>query len=418
MGNMKLTDIQLQETVAAYTKANGNITHAAKLIGRSRKTFRYRLQIARERGMVVGDTPSCADTCNEVTILRKKVRDLTLQSSYLKKEKITNTEIREFLFGLKKINPHSPDWLLKPMNELSFAKGNVPCLLLSDFHWGETIFSDQVFGVNEYNLEIAHERVKRLISNTVEVLKRHMVKDLNFPGLVIALNGDFFSGDIHEELSKSNEVSIMPAFIDLFDVMIWALEVLSEEFSKLMVFGTAGGNHARLTKKSPYKDAAYTNFDWLLYCMLERHFKNNKNIQFHISSGVDVQFNIYNHKFRQTHGDQFRGGTGFVGPFAPITRGEIKKRSAAATYDMSYDTLLIGHYHTYMPMNRVIANGSLVGFSEFSLGNNFPYEDPVQALFIVNAKRGITFNIPVFCEDKKDEDDIKLNREWVSWETE
>ena len=148
------------------------------------------------------------------------------------------------------------------------------------------------------------------------------------------------------------------------------------------------------------------------YRMLEREFRNDERVNFFISDGDDVQFKIFGHRYRLTHGDQFRGGTGFFGPFAPITRNETKKRSAAQSYDLNYDTLVIGHFHRRMMLSNVIVNGSVVGFNEFALNNNFPYEPPQQALWLTSAKRGITSSWPVFCDNKSVQDDPT---DWVSW---
>jgi hypothetical protein len=288
----------------------------------------------------------------------------------------------------------------------------VPSFLLSDIHFAEVVNPAQVYGVNEYNMEIAKHRISNLAHNIIHILKNH-VSGSDYPGLVIMMAGDFLSGNIHDELVATNDIPIMPAFIELLGILIWFINTLADEFKQLMLFGTAGGNHARMTKKIPSKDKAYTNFDWLLYRMLESEFKNDKRVNFHISDGDDVQFKILNHRYRMTHGDQFRGGTGFIGPFAPITRNETKKRSAAETYGQNYDTLVIGHFHQRMMLGKVIVNSSVVGYNEYAINNNFPYEPPQQSLWLTHAKRGITTSWPVFCEESKAIEPA----DWVSWQT-
>jgi hypothetical protein len=49
----------------------------------------------------------------------------------------------------------------------------------------------------------------------------------DYPGIVLALGGDMFSGDIlHEELTESNEEYTMQAMLDLLGVMTWMINQL------------------------------------------------------------------------------------------------------------------------------------------------------------------------------------------------
>lgn len=38
-----------------------------------------------------------------------------------------------------------------------------------------------------------------------------------------------FSGDIHEELTATNEKELMPVFVDLFGVLIWCIKALANK---------------------------------------------------------------------------------------------------------------------------------------------------------------------------------------------
>ncbi|MCV5968735.1 hypothetical protein, partial [Lactococcus petauri] len=78
----------------------------------------------------------------------------------------------------------------------------------------------QIGGVNSFNLEIAHERVKSLVDTSFRLLD--MVGGA-YKGVVVALGGDMLSGDIHEELSETNAAPMMPVFLDLYEKTIWML---------------------------------------------------------------------------------------------------------------------------------------------------------------------------------------------------
>ena len=339
---------------------------------------------------------------------RQIIAELKLEVKHLKQKAISTEDVRKFIFKLVDKKPDYPQWLL----DRRLGKGSmhgVPILLLSDFHSGEIIKKDQVFGVNEFNGEIEDKRVQMLAANMIDICTVHLPS--KYPGLVILLNGDFVSGDIHDELTITNEKPIMPVVLAEFGRLVWFIDEMSKYFPKLALF-CCPGNHSRTTKKSVFKDKALTTYDWLIYSLLEKHFENNPNIHFEITPGDDIQFRVYNHIYRMTHGAQFRGGQGFLGHIAPVTRGEIRKRSAAESYDRLYDTLVLGHFHSYGWFRRAIINGSLVGYSEFSFGSNFNYERPQQALWINHPEHGITFRVPIFCTKEEKPKPIP----WVTWE--
>src|SRR5690606_14432447 len=106
-----------------------------------------------------------------------------------------------------------PEWVTK---ERAVKGGHgVPTLFLSDLHWGERVFRDQVGGVNEFDLDIAHRRLKGCYESAVHLL-RILDPKMKYPGIVIALGGDMISGSIHDELAQTNEVDSIPAVIDLY----------------------------------------------------------------------------------------------------------------------------------------------------------------------------------------------------------
>ncbi|OQB38604.1 MAG: hypothetical protein BWY09_01289 [Candidatus Hydrogenedentes bacterium ADurb.Bin179] len=336
----------------------------------------------------------------------EKIRELEKQLKDKRRKELTEEEIRQTILGLKNTGARMPDWIVNPGP--SHGTAGVPTLFLSDWHWGETVDPDQVFGLNQFDLEIAHARAQRVVERTIDLLKNHMVSK-DYPGLVLALGGDFISGDIHEELTATNDQPVMPVVLDLYGVLIWAIETLQKEFQRVFI-PCVSGNHARITRKIQSKNRGFNNFDWLLYNLLEKHFEGNRSITFQITSGEDLQYKVYNHRYRLTHGDQFRGGDGIIGPLGPVTRGDFKKRTWATQVGLEYETLLLGHFHTFVAMDTIIQNGSLIGYNEFALRGNFKFSRPEQALWMTHPRRGITFRVPVQLEDREEAPDMA----WVS----
>lgn len=286
----------------------------------------------------------------------------------------------------------------------------MPTLFASDWHWGEVVDPAQIGGVNEFSPEIAHRRARRLIEQTIYLLKEHMVNP-DYPGIVFALGGDMFSGDIHEELMATNECEIMPTFLEIHGVLIWCIQTLVKEFGRVFI-PCVTGNHGRNTHKIRAKGRNFTNFDWLLYQLLAKHFAADERIKFSIPDGSDCLYRVYSHRYLLTHGDQFRGGDGMIGALGPIIRGDHKKRSRNNQIEMGYDTMMLGHWHQLIQLQRLIVNGSLKGYDEYAYTGNFGFEPPRQALWLTHPEHGITFSMPVMVEKQEKHSE----RRWVSWE--
>ena len=189
----------------------------------------------------------------------------------------------------------------------------------------------------------------------------------------------------------------MVVWLDLLGVLETIIKQLHATFGNVFIVGVTG-NHGRNTHKPRAKRRNHSNFDWLLYQILRRRFSDNERITFLIPDGPDAIFKLYSHRYCLTHGDQFRGGDGIIGPLGPITRGDIKKRSRQAQMQAGYDTLLMGHFHQLIQLHSMIVNGSLKGYDEYASQLNFKFESPRQAMWVTHPEIGITFSMPVYAE--------------------
>lgn len=339
--------------------------------------------------------------------LQERLRLLEIECRRLKGLAVSQAMVRNEIIKIATAKAPVPKWIMAPGGASSKSPG-VPTLFASDWHWGEVINPGQIGGVNAYDLATAHRRARALITNAVDLLKNHMVNP-NYPGIVFALGGDMFSGDIHEELSRTNELPIMPTVLDLMGILIWSIKTLADEFGAVFV-PCVTGNHSRNTMKPFAKDRNHLSFDWLVYQLLEKQFENDPRVTFLIPDGPDALYKVFGHRYLLTHGDQFRGGDGMIGALGPIIRGNHKKQSRNAAINQSYDTMILGHWHQYLPLGRLIVNGSLCGYNEYANQGNFGFEEPRQALWLTHPSNGITFHMPVMVDPKRAEQ----AESWVS----
>jgi len=405
MSTPSLTKTQLQEAVDAYNKT-GSKTEAAALLNLHLNTYTSRLRVAMQQGYktIEKQEESIMDKLKDAN---DRIRQLESASSAHQEEQLTAEYIKKKIIKLRDGKTTIPNWLIKKSEKKKFA--GVPTLFASDWHWGEIVDPNQINGVNEYNMTIAQNRARTMVQKAIDLLQNY-VANANYPGIVFVLGGDMVSGDIHEELMATNEKEIMPTVLDLFGVLSWCIHTLADEFGNVFV-PCVSGNHGRNTHKIRNKGRNFTSFDWLLYQFLAKRFENDPRITFHIPDGPDAYYSIFGHKYLLTHGDQFRGGDGVIGALGPIVRGDHRKRSRNSQIDMGYETMLLGHWHQLIQLERLIVNGSLKGYDEYAYSNNFGFEPPRQAMWITHPEHGITFSIPIYVDKQKK----KLEKDWITW---
>ncbi len=328
------------------------------------------------------------DPATVIAGLRQDLKDARTESS-------TADALRDYL-GTAKLAVNElqlPKWVFAPKTSKS---PGVPKLMLSDLHWGEQVRASQIGGVNSYNLSIAHTRLRTVVETTISLCKI-LDPTMSYPGIVIPLGGDMVSGNIHDELAASNELNTMPTVLDLYRQLVPTIRLMADTFGHVFL-PCVSGNHDRDTKKIWSKDRNHTSFGWLLYQFLAAAFAEDKRVQFYIPDGSDALYRIYSTRYLLTHGDQFRGGDGIIGPLGPVTRGEQKKNTRNAAVGQDYDVMEFGHFHKRMLTARLRGNGSLKGYDEYAADNNFGYEPASQNFWVTHPDHGITFDAPVYAD--------------------
>ena len=375
------------------------------------------LPVEKPRVRVPAGRPAPVAPQKPATWEREKVKlsdenaRLRAELKSLRRAEIDADYVREEIFGIAARDVSPPDWLVEA-GEGEDGPGT-PVFLWSDFHWSEVVRPEEVGGVNEYNTQIAKERVKLLVERGIDLALNHMVGSEHYQGAVVALLGDLINGEIHTELAETNDARMGAALIELADVLVWALEQMAAAFGRLYV-PCVVGNHARMSLRPRAKNRVHTSYEFLLYSILERRFKGDDRVRIHVSQDSDLHFKVHNMRFMATHGDALgvKGGDGIVGALGPICRGILKVGASEAQIGRRIDCILMGHWHQHLTLPGAIVNGSLKGWDEFAkVFLRAKHQRPIQALFFVHPRHGITFHVPVFC-DKSSE---LPAHEWVSW---
>lgn len=296
-------------------------------------------------------------------------------------------DLKEAIFGLTSGKLQMPEWVL----ERSQAKDSphIPVLLTSDFQWGEVIDNDNMDGINQFNVSIAEERYKLLIDRAIDIAFEHLPRN-KYEGLVLLRAGDTVSGDIHEELRETNELSSIPAVRSVVRAERWGTTQLANAFGNVHVISVPG-NHGRYQRKPPTKRIE-ENYDTLASWWLESLFEGDDRLTWQTPDSSDAVFEMHGRKYLVTHGDNIgsRGGQGFIGPAATIMRGMKKTMDEYARRGIALHKMFVGHFHTAYDLGYGWANGSLPGYSEFARSNRMTPEAPIQYLLFFHPRYGVT----------------------------
>jgi len=333
----------------------------------------------------------------EITILSRQLGKVRTEASILKAQvkeleaDLDQAEVRGQLFT--RLAGHTykpPTWLTRKPKKSS----GVVCTILSDTHFDEVVRPEEINFKNEYNREIAVERLKTYFQKVV-LLTKDYITGVNYEGCVLFLGGDIFSGDIHEELSETNEDTMLASVIFWTEQITAGINLLAEHFNYVHV-PCVVGNHGRRTRKPRHKLRVKDNFDWFLSKTLEQRFIGNNKVTFDVAAGADLMVEVQDTTYLLTHGDQAKGGGGIGGIWPPLMRMVAKKRN-----NVDFDYMVLGHFHQLImaPSSGFLLNGSLKGYDEYAAIGNFAVEVPQQALWINVPGKGVLWQTAILVND-------------------
>lgn len=265
--------------------------------------------------------------------------------------------------------------------------------LFSDAHIEETVTSASVMGLNEYNIDIAKQRIEKYFANLVTCLNTDKVEYLLFASL-----GDTISGYIHEELSQTNGLSPLEATFEAQNLIYNGLKFICEntELKRIKFVGIVG-NHSRVTKKIQHSNGYKMSYEWLMYKNIEKQCNiEGLPIEFDIpESEMAIEDTEDGKRFLFIHGFQIKGsGNGTVcGIYPALGRLSLK-------YGRVYkqDKIYLGHFHTCISIPNAVVNGSIIGYNSFAMTNGFAYEEPAQLYEVYDTNIGQLLTRQIYCK--------------------
>jgi len=376
-----------------------SVRELSKLYGPHRKTVS---RILRQAGVSVDSPKKSLDTVEQRLDKIREERDVRRENLIeerkflLDKNEILERQIKAAL-DIK--NSDSSCYKIEP----KYNKGeseSAAVVLWSDWHNEELVDPSKVNGLNNFNLEIFHNRATRLFQGT-QRLWYLLNKDTKISTMVVGLLGDFISGNLHGDQQESNQLGPTMAIENASKEIITGLKFLLEHTDiKEFVVVCKSGNHGRFTIKQRHNTESENSLEYLMYCNLSRLFENEPRVKFVVEKGYlshVVLFDNYTIRFHHGHDIKYAGGVG--GIYIPTLKkiGAWNRSCIPGIPPVALDCF--GHFHQYIDADNFVANGSLIGYNPYSIAIGAPFQAPQQAMFLVNKRfKAKTIATPVFME--------------------
>lgn len=322
---------------------------------------------------------------NEITALRK-------DRTKLLDELNTARDLRGNVLGLA-----SEPLDIRPIPKMKHGKkmAETAVLCISDVHMGEVVNLEQMDGVNSYDQHIATARLQRLFAKTGELLTDHY-KGPPLERLVVWVGGDMITGEIHEELAKTNDMNNFPAVKRVAEITVAGIKHLRDVMpsTQIEVISTPG-NHGRTARKPEAKLYAIDSLDTLTADFIELGLKTaGIDVPVYRPRSGDMLIDVGGRNVLFTHGDRIgsRGGQGFVGAAATVARGFKKITGEYASRGTILDWIVIGHFHVDLKLEEGFVNPSVIGPTEYGRDARFKPHPAGQRLFLMHPRHGITLD--------------------------
>lgn len=375
------------EEIQKLLDQHGSVYQVARLLGIPGSTFQHHCS---RQGLLPspGEPIKVQSEVSQEEILEQRVKELeTHHRAQRKQDVFEERVIKAISDALEAREPkYSPRVIPKSKRD---TEKHEFVLLWSDCHAGEIVKAEETNGINEYDWQIMLDRHDRLREGLFSFLdnRPYEVEKLHVWAL-----GDMLSGNIHEELSETNEMPLAECVVQGgLDFAVW-MESLLERFNQIEVAGVVG-NHPRAHKK-PRAKQSFDNGDWLMYHTMELALRKYKNINFNIPKASTVPITVAeNWRALILHGDSIRSTMPGV-PWGGVMRRVTALQNQYTSARLPIDIFCLGHFHTANLVEgsggRVAMNGSIKGVDEYSLKAFGSGRNAQQMLLTFHPRRGLT----------------------------
>lgn len=287
-----------------------------------------------------------------------------------------NIEIREINVSSKKEN-----------------RTTVPIVQLSDWHIDENVNSKTVLGLNEYNPKVAQKRADLLFHKMCKLIEHHQTNyDIN--EMILALQGDFIGGWIHDELMQTNSESPLNAIRTARNMILSGLKYMHDNLDMETIHVVCvSGNHSRTSRRIQFSNFSDVSLEYGMYKDLEELCSQIglHKFRFIVPSAEMTVIEMMGKKMLFAHGHEFKYAGGVGGIYPSMLRWFNKIANV-----FKLDIAFIGHWHQSIFTPQCIVNNSLKGYDAYAMGKGLDFQPPSQNLTLLDSKYGFCLHQEIF----------------------
>lgn len=320
--------------------------------------------------------------------LQRQVTNLTKEARRLR-EKISDQQefAKDCAAAITAAKPFKP-WVSNLKRRRPTCSAAID---FSDWHIGEVVRRSETEGFNEFNWQIAQDRINSITTNFLRWVETQRM-GYKIDEIAVFAKGDYVSGDIHSELKATNEFPLPVQAVNAGRLLGDQILRLSTQCRSLKVVLQGADNHGRLQPKPQAKQKHANNISYICEAMAQQSCENQKHIEWVQTDAMKTLADVGGWNFLIEHGDTVRGWAGL--PHYGFMKTMAKESLKRMNTDRGFHYWSIAHFHVPNFLdNRIIVNGSLSGTSEFdhACGRHAP---PCQVGYLV-GRHGV-FNFTPF----------------------
>lgn len=166
-------------------------------------------------------------------------------------------------------------------------------LALADWHFA--MVTDNIW--NKFNIQIAKDRIFKLVQKLIPKLELHRIKKLH-----IVLLGDMCHGAIHTTARIASEEYTSEQLMHVSEILAEVINELANHVDSVCVYSTYG-NHMRTIQDK--KDSIHSdNMEKIIPWWMKQRFSNRNDIHVIDSEFKEfIKFNVLGYNICCTHGD-------------------------------------------------------------------------------------------------------------------
>ena len=256
----------------------------------------------------------------------------------------------------------------------------------TDWHIGATTIPEYIEEFGAFNWDLAKSRVREWLAKLVqkaEVVRR----GYTCRRCVILGTADWVSGDIHEELVRTNEFPCPVQAVNAGFLLAEFGMALSQHFEHVEMHILPAGNHDRVTKKPQSEQGTLNSWGYITLKIAEQAVSKQPNISFHPILGAKGVVEVGGMKYLLMHGDGIPAHMGV--PHFGMDRLVMREFLARAKMlpEKQFDAVACGHWHVANNLMYARYGGSLSGTTahDHKFGR---HSLPHQTSWLVHHKHG------------------------------